>query len=169
MRAAGWQRARPALMVAAVAVATIGCTGTPTLNAERGTTGGTIAPVTREVLGQSPSAEAPGHDQYLMRVTIQGGVKLPTHHHPGSQVSRIEEGELTYTLVSGSAEIARNGASAPTEEVKAPTVVILRAGDTVYENEMLVHHGENKGTNRVVVLMSAVLESGEPVSINVDE
>jgi hypothetical protein len=161
-------RARTGLALAALALATIGCTGTAQVNASGGTTGGTIAPVTRDVLGQAPAPEAPGFDQYLMKVTIQGGVKLPAHHHPGTQVSRIEEGELTYTLVSGSAKVARNGAGAPTEEVKAPDTVILRAGDTVYETESLVHYGENKGTARVVVLMSALLESGEPVSINVD-
>jgi len=162
-------RARTALALAAIALTTIGCTGAPQLTSTAGgTTSGTTAPVTREVLGQLAAPEAPGYDQYLMKVTIQANVKLPTHHHPGTQVSRIEEGELTYTLVSGSAKIGRNGSGAPTEEVKAPNVVVLRAGDTVYENESLVHFAENKGAHQVVVLMSAVLEAGEPVSINVE-
>jgi len=157
------RRTPVALAIVLVALLAAGCTGTAEL---RATTTGTIAPTTKEVLGQYPSPNAPGYTQYLLRVTIQPGVKLATHHHPGTQVSRITAGELHYTLVSGSAKVGRKGAEQPTEDVQAPVEIILQAGDTVYEVESLVHYGENKGTVPVVVEMNALLKSDEPTTIN---
>ena len=44
----------------------------------------------------------------------------------------------------------------------------LNSGDTVYENDKLIHHAANKGSVPVVVLLSALLQSDEPVAINVN-
>jgi quercetin dioxygenase-like cupin family protein len=116
-------------------------------------------------LGQINAPQAPGYDEYLMRVTIQPGAKLASHRHPGTQIARIEQGELTYTIESGVAEVARNGASAPSEQVTSGDVV-LRPGDTVYENPELIHHAENRGGQPVIVHLGALLQTGQPVAIN---
>lgn len=128
--------------------------------------GTTIAPVAREILGQIEAPMAPGYTQYLLKVTIQPGATLPKHHHPGIEVARIVEGELTYKIDSGTADIGRNGSGTPTEQATGPTTVVLRAGDTVYENPTLEHDVVNSGKVPVVVSLAALIEDGQPIAIN---
>jgi quercetin dioxygenase-like cupin family protein len=124
------------------------------------------ATATREILGRIPAPEAPGYDQYLLRVTIPPGVALPAHHHPGLEVAHITQGELTYTIIEGTAPIGRAGAEGPTEEATAPAEVTLAAGDTVYEHEDMHHAAANRGDDAVVVLLASLIESGQPITVN---
>ena len=44
----------------------------------------------------------------------------------------------------------------------------MRKGDTIVENESLVHYGANKGKQRVVIELAALLHDGAPLSTAVD-
>ena len=50
---------------------------------------------------------APGYTLTLIRYTIAPGAQLAAHVHPGVQMAEVDEGTLTYTIVSGTAEVRR--------------------------------------------------------------
>src|SRR5262245_24642473 len=62
---------------------------------------------------------APGRTLTLMRYTIAPGAQLSPHIHPGVQLASIESGELTYTVISGTATVTR--ATGTKEEVSGGT------------------------------------------------
>jgi quercetin dioxygenase-like cupin family protein len=132
--------------------------------------GGKDAPpeATREILVQTQPAQAPGYELYLYRVTVPPGATIAPHTHPGTQAASIQRGVLTYTLISGSADVTRAQAdgqpgTAP-ETVSGPTTVKLRRNDSVVENPQLVHEAANRGKQPVVILLSALLTAGAPLS-----
>ena len=132
-----------------------------------GETGGDIVEVTREILGQTAPEQASGHELYLVRVTVPAGALLAPHTHPGTQVARIERGTLTYTIISGTATVVRAGAdgeAGETEEVSGPATVRLRKGDTVIEPEGMVHEAANRGERKVIIVLTALLTEGAPLS-----
>jgi quercetin dioxygenase-like cupin family protein len=123
---------------------------------------------TREILVQTQPAQAPGYELYLYRVTVPPGATIAPHTHPGTQAASIERGVLTYTLISGSADVTRaqpdgQPGTAP-ETVTGPATVKLRPGDSVVENPALVHEAANKGKKPVVILLSSLLTAGAPLS-----
>ena len=127
-------------------------------------------PVTRTILGETAPVNAPGQEMTLQRVVIDPGAELPEHFHEGTQLARIRSGVLTYHVVSGAVAVTRadnavgHGAGGSTEIVTAPGTVKLRAGDTIVEDESLVHYGENRGTRTVVIELVALLHEGAPLS-----
>jgi quercetin dioxygenase-like cupin family protein len=128
------------------------------------TTAAGPAKVSSEVLGQYAPPEAPGYTMNLYRVRVPPGVEIPSHHHPGQQMSRIEAGTLTYTVEQGTIEIGR-GSSTPTETVDGPATVELVAGDSVFEPETDIHHAANLGDTDVVIVITSLITTGEPLSI----
>src|SRR5687767_2029428 len=100
--------------------------------AQAGETGGDVLEVTREILGQVAPSQAPGYELYLVRVTVPVDAELAPHTHPGTQMARVEQGTLTYTIISGTATIVRggeDGEAGESEEVTGPATVKLRRGD----------------------------------------
>ena len=127
--------------------------------------------VTAEILATGMPAEAGGLQLSLIRITFapeEGS--LAAHRHPGPMLLYIESGELVYTLMDGSAEVVRAaapGAAATTEELTAGTETRLRAGDRLLERGVL-HSAHNAGEEPTVVLISALLTPGQPVTQLVD-
>ncbi len=119
----------------------------------------------RDILGRYPTPQSPGYEQILMRVTVPAGAELAAHTHPGFEIARIEQGELTYTILQGTAEVGRGGAEEPTEQVSAPTEVVLSPGDTVYEPSGMHHKAANRGDVPVVILLATLIEIGQPIAI----
>jgi len=156
-----------ALVVSVLAIASlaVGCSDDGSTDAT-GTTATTAAEakVSSEVLAEYAPPEAPGFTMYLYRVTVPSGVEIPSHHHPGQQMSRIDTGTLTYTVEQGTLEIARGG-NEPTETVTGPATVELHVGDTVYEAETMVHHAANRGDVDVRILIDSLITTGQPLSI----
>ena len=75
-------------------------------------------PVVREALAQDVNpAGAKGRTLGLSRVDVPPGAQLALHRHPGVQIARIDEGVLTYTVVTGSVGVWRGN-----PEVKATKV-----------------------------------------------
>jgi len=122
------------------------------------------AKVSSEILAQYPPTEAPGFTMYLYRVTVPPGVEIPSHHHPGQQMSRVEAGTLTYTVEQGTIQIARDG-SEPTETVNGPATVELDAGDTIYEAETDIHHAANQASVDVDIVITSLITTGQPLSL----
>jgi hypothetical protein len=124
-------------------------------------------PVTRSVYGKTAPDNAPGQEMYLQQVVIAPGGKLPEHFHEGTQLATIRSGVLTYNVVAGTAVVTR--ANGKTVNVKGKGVVTLRKGDTLVEAQSLVHYGSNKGKVPVVILLTALLHEGAPLSTPVGE
>jgi quercetin dioxygenase-like cupin family protein len=159
------------LVIGAFALASCGADTVDPSGAAPGTTVGSSAPgttvaVQREVLGSE--ADPPGADGStlnLVRYTIAPGAQLSPHIHPGVQVAFIEEGTLTYTVVEGTATVTRAGGAV--EQVTAPATTALEAGDSVAENDGMVHFGANATDEPVVILATLLTRDGEDLAVTV--
>jgi quercetin dioxygenase-like cupin family protein len=137
-----------------------------------GETGGDVVEVTREILGQTAPEQASGYELYLVRVTVPVDASLAPHTHPGTQMARIERGTLTYTIISGTATVIRageDGEPGETKKVSGPTTITLRKGDTVIEAEGMVHEAANRGERKVIIVLTALLTEGAPLSEPVED
>jgi len=124
------------------------------------TTTTTAAPATvvRDVLDNDLTPpRAPDSTLSLVRYTIPAGAKLAAHVHPGVQMASIESGTLTHTVMSGTAQVRRAGATTDTPTT-GPTTIELGRGDAVTEAGNMVHFGENK-TNAPVVILATLLSA----------
>ncbi len=139
---------------------TVPATAAPSSTVAQPTTGQVTSKdgITRTILGVVDPPNAKGQTLYLQRVEIDPGAQLSEHFHDGAQVARVEAGTLTYNIVSGDAPVVR--ANGSKETFTGPTVVTLSPGDTVTETGQLVHYGANQGTEKVVIVASALLKSG---------
>lgn len=119
--------------------------------------------IIREEMGSTDPSNAPGETLYMTRVRFTPGYRIATHTHPGTQLAFVEKGTLTYTVVRGGSvpvhdpdgEIRHLG---PGETTQLPS------GSWIVENEGVVHYGRNDTDGEVVLLTSAILEKGEPIS-----
>lgn len=162
------------VLVAAFVVAAAACGSDTTSTgsavgastAEAATTGTTL-PVVREILDDMVDPPgAPGNTLTLARYTIAPGAKLAPHVHPGLQMASIDSGTLTYTIVSGTAQVRRAGATTD-EPITGPTTFELGTGDAVIEVGDMVHFGENKGDEPVIILATLLTQDGHDLAENV--
>ncbi len=127
------------------------------------TTGTTLAvqKTTLDAMVDPPGA--PGRTLTLMRYDIAPGAKLSPHIHPGLQMAHIDSGTLTYTVVSGTAQVRRSGSEVD-EPVTGPITVDLEAGDAVIELGDMVHFGENLGVEPVIITATLLTENGHDLA-----
>ena len=109
---------------------------------------------------------AVGSTLTLIRYTIPPGAQLAPHIHPGVQMARITAGELTYTVVEGTAIIRRHGGT-DDEALTAPATTKLLAGDTVTELDGMVHFGANDTDEDVIIDATLLTEAGEDLAVPV--
>jgi hypothetical protein len=119
-------------------------------------------PIRRVVYGTTEPQNSPGQSLIMQTVEVDPGATLPEHFHEGTQLATIKAGVLTYKVVSGSVLVMHRDGS--TETVSGPGEVKLGVGDTIAENEALVHYGANKGKKTVVIDVAALLRDGAPLS-----
>ncbi|BAQ65463.1 cupin domain-containing protein [Geminocystis sp. NIES-3709] len=119
--------------------------------------------VTREVLASGYPDEASGYILELVRYIIPPDVLLPIHSHPGMQLGRIESGILLYKVVKGEAKIMRKNGLI--EILKDGQETLLTQGDSLIEPGYMVHYGQNKTSEPVIILSSSLLKSNEPKTI----
>ena len=122
-------------------------------------------PIRRVVHATTEPANAPGQSMTLQEIEIDPGAKLPEHFHEGTQLATIKAGVLTYEVVSGTVTVIRKDGS--TETLSAPTTLKLRVGDSLVENEALVHFGANDGKKKVVLDVAALLHDGAPLATTI--
>lgn len=135
-----------ALLVLAIAE----CSGipqpTPTPSESR-------APVAVEELGKGEQPadlliDVAGPTQVAFRrITIAPGAGTGLHCHAGQLVAVVEQGVFTHY-----APVYRTG------------VHIYEAGDSIVEGAEYVHEGKNEGTEDVVLLVTYMIEEGQPLS-----
>ena len=127
--------------------------------------------VVREALAQDVSPRgAKGWTLGLSRVDVQPGGELALHRHPGTQIARIDEGVLTYTVVTGAVNVWRGN-----PEVKATRVRTIRAGQTapiragqwIVEKPGTIHRAANGGKKTIVIYISSLFRNGAPPAIPV--
>jgi quercetin dioxygenase-like cupin family protein len=129
-------------------------------------------PVVREALAQDVNpAGAKGRTLGLSRVDVQPGAQLALHRHPGVQIARIEQGVLTYTVVTGAVNVWRGN-----PEVKAKKVRTIRAGQTapirtgqwIVEKPGTIHRARNRGKKTIVLYVATLFRNGAPPAIPVE-
>lgn len=125
-----------------------------------------------QVLGTGSPPAAAGETLVLARVILGPGGGIGPHRHPGTLVVSVESGTLGLTLLED-AEMAVMRASpagtpAAAETVSVGQEVELPAGDWWVEGGM-VHQARSVGDEPAVVLLSGLIESGQPLTACVEE
>ncbi len=127
----------------------------------------TAAPtVVRNALAQTGAVQgAPNRTMVLSRVKVEPGAKLATHHHLGTQISRVTAGVLTYTVRRGSAVVRSGDAEANPQTVrtiKAGQTAQVHAGEWLVEQPSDIHEAANRGSVPVVIYLATLLQTGAP-------
>lgn len=129
------------------------------------------APITT-MYGQAIPPNAPTQKMVSYGVEIPPGVSIASHQHPGQQIARITDGELTYTVLKGTVTVfdgtVPTGA-VPSHEVTAPATLTLTAGTTIAEPENMVHKAQNNGSVPVKIQATVLVPKDDPLSIPVPE
>jgi quercetin dioxygenase-like cupin family protein len=123
--------------------------------------------VQTDVLGSGQPDAAPGQVLAERRNTLEPGGFIPAHHHPGALVVHVESGELTYTVIEGTVQIQRAataGTPGPTEELGPGQETVLRAGDWLFEQDV-VHSVRNDTSGQTVVLIAALTAADMPFTV----
>jgi quercetin dioxygenase-like cupin family protein len=118
-------------------------------------------PIAITMLGKGLPANAPGNYLELDRVTIAPGASIPTHVHPGAYVLYVESGDFGFTVIKGTAQLTKAGATTP-QDVQPGVETVGHAGDAFFENGGVVHTARNAGTTPVVLLTAGLLANDQP-------
>lgn len=120
---------------------------------------------TVEALSSFVPPQAPEHALMLLRITLEPGAEIPAHGHPGAVALTVQSGTFATNFTRGSGQITRAaaaGAEAQVEEAATGADVVLEAGDSLtYNGEEASHTMANGGEEPVVLLIAALLASGE--------
>lgn len=81
-----------------------------------------------------------------MKYEFPVGAKLGWHHHPVMNHGILVQGELTIVSLDG-------------------TEKVVHEGEAVVEMVGTIHHGENRGTQPVVLYMFYLSQEGLPLSV----
>lgn len=127
-----------------------------------------VAPVVRDDLAQTEAVQgAPNRTMVLSRVKVEPGARLATHHHLGTQISRVTAGVLTYTVRQGSAVLRRGDAEKNPQLVRtihAGQTARIHAGEWLVEQPSDIHEAANRGSVPVVIYLATLLKTGAPPS-----
>jgi quercetin dioxygenase-like cupin family protein len=122
----------------------------------------------RNALARSEHVQgAPDRALVLSRVVVEPGAKLPTHHHLGTQISRVVAGTLTYTVRRGTAVLRSGDAEVDprlVRKIKAGETVRIRPGQWLVEQPSDIHEAANRGSEPVVIYLATLLKAGAPPS-----
>lgn len=149
------------LTLAMIAVCALLATSAGQLAAHGGTPAADSSPIIDLSLGHGLPANAPGQVLTLERITLAPGAAFPVHVHPGAYVVTIESGTLEFPIMKGEAIVTRAGSTSP-ETVTTGTNIVLNAGDSLFEQEGVVHTARNAGKEPVVILAASLLTADQP-------
>jgi hypothetical protein len=93
-----------------------------------------LAGVTVEALGGQVPAAVPDRTLLLLRLTLEPGVEIVEHGHPGPVVLYVVEGTFGTTFTAGEGVVTRAtmaGTPAATDDVEQGEDYVLNPGDTV--------------------------------------
>lgn len=149
-RMSSFTRTTIALLASVVVLS--GCTSVPA-PVPSATPSVSSAPVSVEELGggeipDGVDVEVDGPTQVVFRrITLAPGASTGEHCHAGQLVAVVEAGTFTHY--------------AP---VYPEGVHVYEAGDSIIEGAGYVHHGVNESDGDVVLLVTYVIEEGQPLS-----
>jgi quercetin dioxygenase-like cupin family protein len=128
-----------------------------------------VAPtVVRSALAQADAVQgAPNRTMVLSRVRVEPGAQLATHHHLGTQISRVTAGTLTYTVRQGTATVHRGEADQDPQlvrTIKAGQTARIQPGEWLVEQPSDIHEAANRGDVPVVIYLATLLKTGSPSS-----
>ena len=124
--------------------------------------------VVRELLAQDDAPKgAPDRTLGLNRVTVMPGARLASHHHPGTQISYVETGVLTYTVETASVVVRTGPSDDPrvVRRIQAGETARLKPGMWIVEQPNMTHHAANKDATPVVLYISTLFRTGQPAAI----
>jgi len=134
-----------------------------------------------QVLGNAAPETATGQSLVLVRIVFGldgGGGSIGLHTHPGTLVASVESGTLGFTLaedqgMEGMGEMsvmraAPAGTPAAAEPLTPGQEVELAPGDWFVETGM-VHTARSIGDEPATVLLSGLIEAGQPLTRCVEE
>ncbi len=127
-----------------------------------------IQGVTFEILGGGEPAAAPGQTLAFVRMIIEPGGFISAHGHPGAQIWYVESGSFTTAMLEGTLRVTRaadGGTPSPAEPLASGDEATLSAGDSAFFDADVVHTVSNEGAEPVVVLIPALLETGQEALI----
>lgn len=116
-----------------------------------------FAGVTIASLGASNPAIAPGHALVLLEITLQPGSHIAAHSHPGNVIVVVQSGIFTTLFTQGTGTLARVGLEPG--EIAAGAVHVLHPGDSLAYDATAAHTMVNEGTEPLVLLVSALLDT----------
>lgn len=104
----------------------------------------------------------------MYKVTIPKGTTLPLRYHPGTQVVRVQQGGLTYTVERGTAylSIPRAGIDPKRIPIRAGQNRVLHAGRGLVE-PVAMRHFASTPTTTVILMVSILKPKTSPGTINV--
>jgi hypothetical protein len=124
-----------------------------------------------QVLGATPIGDG-SQTLVMARVIFAPGGMISAHTHPGTLVVSVERGLLGFTHLGDREMIVNRAATADTEATAEPLPhgeeIAINPGDSFIETGM-VHIGANISDGETTVLLSGVIETGQPLTICVDE
>jgi len=122
--------------------------------------------ITSEVLGRAAPVAVDNPELALGRVTVMPGAVLPVHHHPGTQVGVVVQGELTYTVFTGEIEwYLGDDTTGEPQTIGPGETVVVRPGDALVESPGSIHQGRNSGAVPLVIYLSTLFPMGAPRAI----
>lgn len=125
-----------------------------------------------QLLGNALPATVDRQALVLARIIFGPDGGIGAHTHPGALVVSIESGTLGFTLLEdGMMSIMRSSeAGTPAAETMITTnqEIELTAGDWLVETGM-IHSAHTIGDEPAVVLLSGLIEAGQPLTRCVDE
>lgn len=124
--------------------------------------------VVREGLAAAEAPRgAPNRTLGLSRVTVMPGAELASHHHPGTQIARIANGTLTYSVETGAVKVLSGSSDDATvvRRISAGHTGRIHTGQWIVEQPDEVHHAANRGTEPVVIYLATLFTTGSPPSL----
>lgn len=86
-----------------------------------------------------------GREVLQARVDFEPGAYFPRHRHPGEEVIYVLEGTIEYEIDG--------------------KLVTVKAGDSLFVPDGVVHAARNVGTDHAAELATYVLEKGKPLTV----
>lgn len=124
-----------------------------------------------QVLGATPIGDG-SQTLVMARVIFGPGGVISAHTHPGTLVVSVESGALGFTHLGDGEMMVNRTATADTDATTEPLPygeeVAINPGDSFVETGM-IHIGANIADGETTVLLSGVIETGQPLTICVDE
>lgn len=124
-----------------------------------------LAGVTVQQIGLVAPSDNPGQTLVLLRLTLDPGVVIAEHGHPGAVALYVESGEFGTTFTAGSGLVTRAataGTPVPEEPIALNEDLVLTSGDAVSYDQDSHHIMRNIGSEPLVLLASGILAADQP-------